>query len=47
MKYKDMLKFIHQERTKMDNAVNAILKKCGGKEMRPDKPAFDTKAPNQ
>ena len=43
MEYNDMLKFIYEERRKMDDAVNAILQKCGRKVMRLVTPAADPK----
>ena len=38
MTYDEMVDFIVDERKRIDDAVNAILKRCRGKQMRPDEP---------
>jgi len=42
MKYKEMLEYIYNERKKIDDSVNAIIRINGGETMRPDMPAANS-----
>jgi hypothetical protein len=43
MEYKEMLRFIQEQRRKINKAANGILQKHGGTPMKLDEPAADPK----